>query len=156
MVRWLDCSGQMQLKWAGYALRYLTYLEWYLSFALFCSHIFNHFYVCKKKFSVLSSNLSLRQLPPERSSRDYPEVVHTRLCLEDFYHFINLPNRTNSPNCNSYSGNRDPTVKQSVAQNGNFFKNVFYKKYVKFSINIMSKIVFLKILCPSLKKRHFM
>ena len=73
-------------------------------------NIFNHFYVCKKNFSVLSSNLSLLQLPTERSSRDYSEVVHTRLCLEDFYHFINLPNSTNLPNCNSYSGNSEPAV----------------------------------------------
>ena len=32
--------------------------------------------------------------------------------------------------------------KLSVAQNGIFFKNVFNKKYVKFNININSKIVF--------------
>ena len=110
MGRRLDFSGLILSKWAGYTFTYLTYLEWNLSFALFCSHIFIHFYVGKKNFIVLSSNLSLRQLPPERSSRDYPEVVHTRLCLEDFYHFINLPNHTNSPNCNSYPGNRNPTV----------------------------------------------
>ena len=31
-----------------------------------------------------------------------------------------------------------------ITQNGIFFKNVFNIKYVKFNINIMSKIVFCK------------
>ena len=42
--------------------------------------------------------------------------------------------------CNS----RKPYLNKSiiVAQNGKFFKNLFNKKYVKFIIKLMSKIVF--------------
>ena len=46
----------------------------------------------------------------------------------------------------SHYNSRKPYLnkKRPVAQNGIFFKNVFNRKYFKFNLNIMSKIVFWK------------
>ena len=48
------------------------------------------------------------------------------------------------PSLHSQYNSRKPYLnkKRSIVQNGIFFKNVFNRKYVKFNINIMSKIVF--------------